>query len=607
MLKPYLESDEMSELSDASFSTSNLLSDFRDLCSLMWLMTLRDQLFVVFKEKQKEEHEQMKRSNIAEDLDWLAACRDCVQSCMQMLPFSELLGFASQLNSLLLSSLFELPNGEETASMTARCFPRPEALDPDCRSRLQLKLKEWETAFVSSGSTSSDGSTMAAYYFKHCNSNVSHESGGSSSEQITFPNLIVPATRQESERIIGMNEEERQVPEVDFEPRSFEAKDDYVQFLVDFFEVLLTNKKTGNFPPLVPGNFHKIRNIEFGLLDGKPNVDWMTYQEDDVNYDSRKNQRAIPANIQAPLSGLFNALGRRNPSKSVNEDQRKSLLNLAKLINNRPSKRLNDNNNSNNDINIGGDITGNINDNNNNANDDNDGDDVNGNVAENTGVILTTSQANDNIIADDGMKTRDVPSELQTNVPLMENPNKSKVDFSNKPYLPEEPGNEIRFASHCIQPLIFESMDFGSSYHETERLARWLCAWSDSDTALDKRRTYEKGPSVTGWEDGSPWAAIKVPVQSKLLVYSVWSAERCEIYERIRTEVSTIPVEIQVSEEELEEEVWKVSDDFEIQDASTQSDDIPRIQRKREMADNFNQMSDNEEKELVNHYFSSCY
>lgn len=572
-------------------------------------MTLRDQLFVIFKEKQKEEHEQMRRPNTAKDLDWFAACRDCAQSCMQMLPFSELLGFASQLNSLLLSSLFELPNDEETASMTARCFPRPEALDPDCRSRLQLKLKEWETAFVSSGSDGGDGSTMAAYYFKHCNSNISQEFGRSSSERITFPNLIVhgddstfrPRTGQENERIIGTNEEEKPAPEVNFEPRSLEIKEDYVQFLVDFFEVLLSNKKTVSFPPLVPCNFKKIRSIEFRSLDGKPNMDWMTYEDDNNNYNSR---RAIPTNMQAPLSVLLNALKGRNPSKTVNEDQQKSLLNLAKFIGNRPSKQLNVNNNGHMyDSSIGGNITGNVNDNNNN--DDYDGDDV----AENTGVISLTSQANDNIVANNNnnLKTIGILSELQANGPLIEDPDKAKVDFSNRPYLPEEPGNEIRFTSHCIQPFIFESMDFGSSYRETELLARWLCTWSDSDVALDKRRTYEKGPSATGREDGSPSAAIKVPLQSKLLVYSVWSAERQEIYERIRTEVNTVPVEIQVFEEELEEEARRVSEgDSEIQDASTQSDDAPRIRKRREMADNFNQMSDAEEKELVNHCFS-CY
>ncbi|XP_048256398.1 uncharacterized protein LOC124134597 [Haliotis rufescens] len=149
-LMDHLASDlNLAEHEDGE-SVQLVLSAFRDVCCVVWMLHARDKLSLCLRQRQKyldqlSFHRQDKENGSER---WLQECFTNLQWAVHLLAFSRFLPDEGCVYKVVLSLLLELPPSEDTADILAEYFYDMENLDAEVQEKVDKILHEWQTVIV---------------------------------------------------------------------------------------------------------------------------------------------------------------------------------------------------------------------------------------------------------------------------------------------------------------------------------------------------------------------------------------------------------------------------------------------------------------------------
>ena len=82
------------------------------------------------------------------DADWISHCRVTLQWTTNLLAYSRYLSVDSELYSLILSLIIELPKTQSTVQLLSELFCDADNLEPEVQDQLERLLREWQGVFV---------------------------------------------------------------------------------------------------------------------------------------------------------------------------------------------------------------------------------------------------------------------------------------------------------------------------------------------------------------------------------------------------------------------------------------------------------------------------
>ncbi|XP_067677557.1 ciliogenesis and planar polarity effector 1-like isoform X1 [Haliotis asinina] len=131
-------------------SVQSVLSSFRDVCSVVWMLHARDKLSLCLRQRQKYLDQLSFRGQGRENGSerWLQECFTNLQWAVHLLAFSRFLPDEGCVYKVILSLLLELPPSEDTADILAEYFYDMENLDAEVQEKVDKILHEWQTVIV---------------------------------------------------------------------------------------------------------------------------------------------------------------------------------------------------------------------------------------------------------------------------------------------------------------------------------------------------------------------------------------------------------------------------------------------------------------------------
>ncbi|KAK3579099.1 hypothetical protein CHS0354_022119 [Potamilus streckersoni] len=138
-----------------SVNVTKLMGSFRDICTILWLLHVRDKLSQHIRQRGKKmiSKEELHRDNSAHmSQESAGASQEGVQECfttlqwaVHMLAFSKYLLDEDCLHKVVLSLILELPATEDTADILAEYFHDMENLEPEVQEKLDRLLNNWKS------------------------------------------------------------------------------------------------------------------------------------------------------------------------------------------------------------------------------------------------------------------------------------------------------------------------------------------------------------------------------------------------------------------------------------------------------------------------------
>ncbi|CAL1547193.1 unnamed protein product [Lymnaea stagnalis] len=122
-------------------SVKSVLSSFRDLCSLVWLLHARDKLSMGIRSRERYLGLGL---DVENNEQWLRECFSTLQWAVHMVAFSHYLPDEASIYKVVLSLLLDLPATEDTANILAEHMYDLENLHPEVQERLDRMLKSWQ-------------------------------------------------------------------------------------------------------------------------------------------------------------------------------------------------------------------------------------------------------------------------------------------------------------------------------------------------------------------------------------------------------------------------------------------------------------------------------
>ncbi|TNM91965.1 hypothetical protein fugu_018977 [Takifugu bimaculatus] len=124
--------------------TIHIITCFRELCALCWMLHIRDQLSVSCR-KYQALRQHGRHEEIPVGPEMTSACVDALSWACRFLPFSCFLGVEEMLQDLLLSLLSELPSLSQVADTLVRAFlDEEESVRVPLREKVQVTAAESE-------------------------------------------------------------------------------------------------------------------------------------------------------------------------------------------------------------------------------------------------------------------------------------------------------------------------------------------------------------------------------------------------------------------------------------------------------------------------------
>ncbi|XP_062574969.1 ciliogenesis and planar polarity effector 1-like isoform X1 [Saccostrea cucullata] len=143
-LRAYLDEDAVKQV----------LLGFRDFCSLLWLLHVRDKLSFNLRSREKYLNDVNYQDYLRESWEskegekWNKECFTTLQWAVHMLTFSRFLSDEGCIYKVILSLLLEFPPSEDTADILAEHFYDIEILDAEVQEKLEKFLNDWQAVFI---------------------------------------------------------------------------------------------------------------------------------------------------------------------------------------------------------------------------------------------------------------------------------------------------------------------------------------------------------------------------------------------------------------------------------------------------------------------------
>ncbi|XP_059166975.1 ciliogenesis and planar polarity effector 1-like [Physella acuta] len=137
------ESEFYQKFEDSSIQSA--LSNFRDFCSLVWLLDARDKLSLYIRSREKYLSLGL---DVEDNEQWLRECFTTLQWAVNMVPFSRFFSDEASIYKVVLSLLLDLPSTEDTANILAEHMYDVDNLHPEVQERLERMLSSWQSIIL---------------------------------------------------------------------------------------------------------------------------------------------------------------------------------------------------------------------------------------------------------------------------------------------------------------------------------------------------------------------------------------------------------------------------------------------------------------------------
>ncbi|XP_074641416.1 uncharacterized protein LOC141899158 [Tubulanus polymorphus] len=266
-------------------SVHAVLSNFRDFCSIMWMLHTRDKMNLSLRQKAAV----LKGTDVLETNDdclqedqWLTSCYTSLQWTVHMIPFMQFWESSrSIIYEALLSQLVEFPANKESADILTEFFHDESRLDPEVQEKSDRLLKDWQGCFISDinteivsprlsprSSTPNDkikrlnrypgnttrGKTLSSYFHQQCRN---------------FEKKLKQRAKifGDFEEFVSFDDSERAMH---VGSRAFEFEGQYVEFLDTMFDIVFLKMKDDSNEttqlPLLPQFVMELRKQELSSM-----------------------------------------------------------------------------------------------------------------------------------------------------------------------------------------------------------------------------------------------------------------------------------------------------------------------------------------------------
>ncbi|KAL3869912.1 hypothetical protein ACJMK2_042534 [Sinanodonta woodiana] len=134
---------------------TKLMGSFRDICTILWLLHVRDKLsqnlrqrgkkMISREELHRDSNTHMPQESAGASQEGVRECFTTLQWAVHMLAFSKYLLDEECLHKVVLSLILELPATEDTADILAEYFHDIENLEPEVQEKLDRLLNNWKS------------------------------------------------------------------------------------------------------------------------------------------------------------------------------------------------------------------------------------------------------------------------------------------------------------------------------------------------------------------------------------------------------------------------------------------------------------------------------
>ncbi|XP_064625487.1 uncharacterized protein LOC135486550 isoform X2 [Lineus longissimus] len=140
----------------------NVLSAFRDLCTVLWFVHSRDKMSTSLRKKaavlKSTDYLEGSEQGLEED-QWLRNCYSTLQWSIQMIPFTRFINSEAEVYETVLSQLIEFPANQESADIMVEYFHDEDSLDGVVQEKFVRIRKEWQRIFLGEKEESSETSS----------------------------------------------------------------------------------------------------------------------------------------------------------------------------------------------------------------------------------------------------------------------------------------------------------------------------------------------------------------------------------------------------------------------------------------------------------------
>ncbi|KAH9499839.1 hypothetical protein Btru_076748 [Bulinus truncatus] len=227
-------------------SVLSVMSYFRDFCSILWLLHVRDQLSLQL--RIRERHLSL-GLDVENNEQWLRECFTALQWAVNLVPYSHYLSDEASVYKVILALLQDLPATEDTANILAEHLYDRENLHPEVQERLERLMAAWQSIILqpaSDGKSVGDRLIMDADMKKSVTFLASSPRGLSLSAYFYKQCLVMEKVFKKKRQCFGnyeefvFNESNPEKLTVNVGSRPFETKKSYIYFLETFFDVSFT-------------------------------------------------------------------------------------------------------------------------------------------------------------------------------------------------------------------------------------------------------------------------------------------------------------------------------------------------------------------------------
>ncbi|XP_055886712.1 uncharacterized protein LOC106060096 isoform X2 [Biomphalaria glabrata] len=313
VLSQYLESEsELSPMIEDS-SVQSIMSSFRDLCTLLWLLHVRDQLSLCL--RYREKHLSL-GLDVENNEQWLRECFTSLQWAINLVPYSHYLADEASIYKVILALLQDLPATEDTANILAEHLYDIENLHPEVQERLERLMASWQCIIlkpVSDGKSVGDrllldldtkktvsflgssprGLSLSVYFYKQCQ--------------------VMEKVLKKKQHCFGTYEEfvfsesKNVSMELNIGSRPFETRKSFIDFLDTFVDLRFTH--------IMEVSSQKTRVSRLPLLQ--------VFAEDVVSHEMKFFSQRVPMQIKSSglsiTSGISQALNRAANERKIHQ------------------------------------------------------------------------------------------------------------------------------------------------------------------------------------------------------------------------------------------------------------------------------------------------
>ncbi|XP_077981411.1 uncharacterized protein LOC144436484 [Glandiceps talaboti] len=134
----------------SSVSIAEILNCFRDLCSLTWLLHVRDKFCTCARKYQtsREKSTEFKPHDTLEFQETLDLLLETLKWGLCLLPFIQYLDMEAELQDMVLTLISELPATKNTANILAEHFYHPDVITPAVEDKYQRLMDVMKTTLI---------------------------------------------------------------------------------------------------------------------------------------------------------------------------------------------------------------------------------------------------------------------------------------------------------------------------------------------------------------------------------------------------------------------------------------------------------------------------